>query len=175
MAVTGSVNLDDGIYVPFMQEVRGGHDGKSPVGTVHQTLQLVGAAGGGTVVQTWNIRRIMFGFRAIIAPTLIVTEDTLSTAEAVKLGFALTANRRLAVTTDQAALAIAAQGGNYAKFEESGILLESDTLTQQAALFFTWSTNTDTKLYQARMFAAVFDAELIEAQGSISDFLAGVR
>ncbi len=76
---------------------------------------------------------------------------------------------------DQATLAIASQGNNVAKFDESGMIFESDILAESDVITFIWSTNENTKAYQTNVFASVFDAELIEAQGSVSDFLAGIR
>lgn len=175
MSVSTFVEFRDGRYVPFMQDVRGGKDGKSPVGTVHSTAAEVGEAGGGTVTISHRMQREQFGFRSLIVPTLIVASDNLSTAEAIRLSYLTAGNRRVAQDSNQIKLAVAGQAGNFAQFEPAGILLESDVLADTSVLQFIWSTNTDTKLYFTRVFAAVFDAELIEAQGAISDFLAGVR
>ncbi len=174
MSISIDVDIADGVYTPFFQDVRGGPDGKSPVGTVSVEAVDIGESGGGTVTQNFFMQRIMFGFRAILAPTLITAEDDLATAEAIRLVWRIT-NRRLVQSMTQAALAIAGAGGNFAKFDESGLILESDVVASQNFLAFTWSTNTLAKVYRSFLFASVFDAEVIEAQGSISDFLAGVR
>lgn len=175
MSISSSVAIGDGLFVPFFQDVRGGKEGKSPVGTVNVDLSDVGEAGGGTVTLSLTMTREIFGFRAIVAPTLIVAADTLATAEAIRMQATFTGNRRLGNHMEQAVLALAAQGQNVAKFEESGLVFESDLLDETTILSFVWSTNTDTKIYNFRLFGAVFDAEIIEAEGSISDFLAGVR
>lgn len=174
MSVSTSEELSQGLFTPFFQEVRGGHDGKSPVGTVHVNISDVGEAGGGTVSLNLFMSRLTFGFRAIIAPTLIVTADNLAAAEAVRLGFAI-GNLRLGVGLFEAELAVASEGGNRARFEPSGFVLQHDEVSSDVVMSVVWSTNTDTKVYDVDMFAAVFDAEVIEKHGSISDFLAGVR
>lgn len=175
MSISTSVAFADGRYTPFMQKVRGGEDGRSPVGTISSSAIDTGEAGGGTVTIAHSLQRIVFGFRAIIAPTLIVASDTLASAEAIRLTFLTAGNRRVEQDLNQIQLAIAGQGGNFAQFQEGGIILESDLLTETNVLQFVWSTNTDTKLYFTRIFASVFDAELIAARGSVSEFLAGVR
>jgi len=174
MAVSNTETIESGIYTPYFQRKRGGEGGQSPVGSVYKSLAVVGAAGGGGVTLNFSMGRLTFGFRAIIVPTLIVTEDTLATAEVVKLNY-VSNNRRINVSTDWVTLAIAGPSGNFAKFEDSGLILEREPLAAAGVLGVDWSTNTDTKSYAARMFAAVFDAELIEKEGSVSDFLAGVR
>ncbi len=175
MAVSSSVGLESGIYVPFFQDVRGGKEGRSPVGTLAQTLREVGDGSGGTVVAGFSMQRITFGFRAIIAPTLLASSDNLATPEAVRLQFAASGNRRLGTSIDQAVVALAAPDKNVAQFDVSGLVLESDLLSETVVINFIWSTNTNLKEYDINIFASVFDAEIIEAQGSISDFLAGVR
>lgn len=175
MSVTASFDLNEALYVPFMQDVRGGPDGKSPVGTLASIGTDTGDVSGGTVNIKLLMTRMMFGFRAVLAPTLLMSSDNLASPEAVNLKYQSSGNRRVNLSIDQAELAIAAFGGNFAHFEESGIVLESDLLVATSVLEFIWSTNTDGKVYSARGFFAVFDLELIEAQGSISDFLAGIR
>ncbi len=175
MAISATVSIGDGQFTPFFQDVRGGKEGTSPVGTVSQTLSDTGDGSGGTVTLIYTMARLPFGFRAIIVPTYVVALDTLGTAEAIRMNFTAVGNRRLTNSFDQITLAIAGQGQNQAKFDEAGIVIESDLLAETQVLSFIWSTNTNAVVYSARLFAAVFDAEVIEAQGSISDFLAGVR
>lgn len=175
MVVVSNVAFRDGLYIPFFQQVRGGADGKSPVGTVHSTNTATGDVSGGAINLRHQLSRLSFGFRALIAPTLIVTIDNLASPEVVNLNFVQEANRRTSIDMVQAALAVAGQQGNAAKFEESGILLEHDNIGLGDSVALIWSTNTDGKVYISNVFAAVFDAELIEANGSVSDFLAGVR
>ncbi len=174
MSILVTVSFADGVYTPFFQDVRGGADGKSPVGTVHMNTADVGDGSGGIVTATYTMDRIVYGFRALIVPTQIVSFDNLATPEVVKLQYQSN-NRRMITSADQASLAVAAQSGNVAKFDESGILLENEEAFERAVISLVWSTNTNTIVYQTKIFAAVFDAEVIEAQGSVSDFLAGVR
>ncbi len=175
MALETFVSLGNALYVPFLQDVRGGKEGKAPVGTVSAHHTDTGDASGGTMTLTFQMERIQFGFRSIIVPTLLVTSDNLSTAEAVRLQYRNAGNRRIGEDYNQASLSVAGSAGNFAKFDESGLILENDVIGVTSALSFIWSTNTNTIVYFARVFAAVFDAEVIEAQGNISDFLAGVR
>lgn len=175
MAVSASVDLAEARYRDFFQEIRGGHDGRSPVGTLHAQATVTGAAGGGSVVHTYTGQRIMYGFRAILAPTLILADDNQASPTTIRLAFSEVANNRLAGQMDQVQLAVAGNGGNFAKFDESGIIVQSDVIATGASLIFVWSTNTDTKVYNSGIFFSVFDAELIEKHGSVSDFLAGVR
>ncbi len=175
MSVAADIAINVGLFTPFMQDVRGGAEGKSPVGTLHIDQNVTGDGSGGIAQITMSATRIMFGFRAILAPTLIQAFDDLATPEEVRLQFGVTGNRRIGQGYEDARLAIAASGGNFTQFQPSGIIIESDTIAALNVLSWTWSTNTNAKVYRGRMFASVFDAELIEAQGSISDFLAGVR
>lgn len=175
MSVTATVQIGDGLFKPLHQLVRGGSDGKSPVGTVHVLGQAVGDSGGGTAQILMQMRRIEFGMRCIFAPVLISVDDDLASPEAVRLAFSASANIRTTSTVDQSALTLASQGGNHAKFPPEGFLFESDTIATATLLQFIWSTNSDGKVYRAHLIMSVFDAELIEAQGSVSDFLAGVR
>ncbi len=174
LSVSAIVAFGDSQYNDFHQKFRGGQNGMSPVGTLHATATATGDGTGGNVLLLLQMKRVEFGFRAVFVPTLLVTEDDLATPEAVRLQFS-SGNKRLSSDMNQAALAVASSVFNVAQFDESGLLLESDVLTAVTVMAFVWSTNTNLKVYTANVFAAVFDMELIEKYGSVSDFLAGVR
>lgn len=175
MAVTSTSGVSQGHFHLLHSKVRGGPEGTSPVGTLSLVKRTAGAAGGGTATVIFTQREIEFGFRCILVPTLITTFDNLAAAEVVNLIYLSTSKRMGATDVSQAVLAIAASGGNIARFVPDGVLFEVETKTAQEILQCVWSTNTDGKVYDIRAFFSVFDAELIEKHGSVSDFLAGVR
>lgn len=176
MSISNNVEMGDGIYVPFFQKVRGGERGTSPVGTVKAAVTDTGDMSGGTVTIGLVMRKLTFGFRALIVPTFICAIDNLAAAEAVRLVFS-EGNRRIgdAAVLEEGLLSVAVSGQNVAKFDPAGILWEKLDEGAATVVQAIWSTNTNTIVYNLRIVAAVFDAEVIEKKGSISDFLAGVR
>ncbi len=173
MAVTSTHSLAEGLYIPFSQSVRGGPDGRSPVGTVNHQAADIGDGSGGTVILIMTMDPVMFGFRALVAPTFLSSRDTLATPEAVRVRYQAS-GRRLSLSLDQMIVPVAGSGGSHGEYPAKGVVMEASGVASQA-LTWTWSTNTNTIVYEGHVFASVFDAEVIEKYGSISEFLAGTR
>lgn len=174
MSVANSVDIGEGLFVPFMQEVRGGAGRSSPVGTLASEVAVTGDSSGGSAIVYFTMSRESFGFRAIVVPTFVSTIDTLGSPEGIR-GIFSAGNRRVLQAIEEVKVAIAGSGQNVAKFDAVGVVLEAEEVAPVTVMQYLWSTNTNLKYYNARVFSAVFDAEIIAREGSVSDFLAGVR
>lgn len=175
MAVSTSVVMDPGGYVPLMQKVRFGPNGL--VGTYSKSFNTTGAAGGGGVTISVTATRQMFGFAAIIVPTLIVSLDTLATPEGLRFLWIATGNRRVRLQADitQVITPVTVASINLGRLDVSGIMIEGRNKSEQNVFQAIWPTNTDGKIYQIKMFAMVYDAEMLEKHGQVAGLLEGIR
>ncbi len=167
--------LSSGDFVPFHQKVRGGVEGA--VGSLACDFEATGDGSGGSVWINVSAADIEFGFRYLFVPTFVFTRDTLASAANISFGWVGTSNRRLQVLESyaQTLVAIAASGVNHAKADPSGIVIEGRTRAQGRIMRIAWPTNTNTFVYHVHVFGTMFDAELIEKQGSIHSLLTGIR
>lgn len=174
MATLTIVNMEDQLYVPLHSRVPGGDDGKSPVGTVSIDMGTVGDATGGLARAQLKMRRIEFGFRPIIVPTLITVQDNLAAVGVVEVEYSQS-QWRLGTSTNLVVTTVAGPNINQVSVPLNGMVFEVEPQAVTEVLLVSWATNTDTKIYHCHIFGAVFDAEVIEQRGSISELLAGVR
>lgn len=175
MAVTSTFNVGTaGLFRPFRTPERA-DGGPEPVGTLHVPVNDVGDATGGAVTISIAMRRQEFGFHPLWIPTWANSRDNLATAEAVALGIEATGNERLAFVLEQAVLATARGSTNIARFDLNGVLIDPDSRVVSIVASFTWTTNTDTKIYRGQLFGPVYDGEVIARLGGINSLLAGLR
>ncbi len=176
MSITGQRKVEEGLFVPWRTAKRGGVSGGEPVGTLSLDKQEVGDSGGGTVAVQITANREEFGFPGIFVPTFVTTRDNLASPEVIRLAYVTVGNERISGDIEQHALALAGPAAlNVATFDNIGIPLEFQGVTDLVIMQATWSTNTDTKVYHFHIFGYMFDAQLIAREGRISELLAGIR
>lgn len=176
MAVTTSVDMATGLFVPWRTAKRGGVDGGDPVGTLSLDASATGAAGGGTVTLTITAVDGSFGFHAIWVPTYIALQDNLAAAESPLFSWRAAGNARLDVNLFQTFLSIRGAGtDDVSVMQNATVPIEPDNRTATQVMQAIWATNTDTIVYHIHTFGVLFDAELLARAGRIPDILAGVR
>ncbi len=176
MAITISESFAAGLYVPF----RGIDREVSPVGTLSQTIVDTGDATGGSASMLVTATYEMFGFHPIIIVTKVLTIDNLAAAQTVRAGMSNVGNERLETDMYEIVLAIEEGGSNYAVFDNLTVPIEPSSREAEANVFaIVWDTNTDTKSYDARLFAVFYDAEAMargkEKGRSVPALLGGIR
>lgn len=176
MAITFTLNAEDGEFVPFHTAVRGGPEGMDPVGTLSVDGGGAGDSSGDPTDIQILFRATMFGFRALFIPTQMVVSDNLAAAEVVAVSYVLTGNRRVNGSLLENVVTIAGpQASNVGVAELAGLPIEGTDEVNRLALQATWSTNTNLKLYHLHVFGPVFDLEVVERHGQISELLSGIR
>lgn len=174
MSISQSLDVRDGVYVPWRTAKRGGINGGDPVGTVSVDGGLTGDATAGTAAIIIRMSRDTFGFPIIMIPTHLSARDNLASPEVVRLAYVTQGNERMVGDIEQHVLALAGAAAlNVANFDSLGIPIEGQGV-DQIILQVTWSTNTDTKVYHAHVFGYVYDAQLIAREGRVEGRLAGL-
>ncbi len=176
MSVSTTVNFEDGLYVPF----RGVDREAGFVGTFEINGADIGDGSGGTVTVSFASKRLEFGFHPIFVPTRIMTFDDQAAPTTVRVGIVETGNERLSDPFSEAKLSIGVPDtSNFANFTDLAIPIEVQIETNTDVVQAFWPTNTNAKVYAARLFCVVYDAEAIargKVQGkSLDTLLGGVR
>lgn len=179
MTVTDVTLFQDGLYVPY----RGLAKGIQPAGTYSALLSGTGDAGGGTVNLQMSMRKVEFGFHAVLTMVLVEANDNLASPVEVLFQYSATpGNERVdtAGVMSVRKLPVSSIGLNRANWlgQDLPIPIESISVAGATAFNIAWATNTDTKLYTARVFGQLWDAEVLaRSRGRMvmSDQFFGVR
>lgn len=176
MSITSAVALNAQLYVPFATRMRAGPDGDQPVGTLSATGSDTGDGSGGTVTMTFHMPRSPFGFRAIVVPLYLQTEDSGTGVPKVhSVRLVQTGNRRLTDAVSESIAAVDNGTKLRALFDVRGVLIEGPDEVSRTVIEFQWETNTNAVAYQGQVYCVVYDAEVLHRRGQISELLAGVR
>ncbi len=176
MAVSTSVKVEDGLFVPFHTEVRGGLYGDKPVGTLYVDAGATGAAGGGSVQAIISMNVLEFGFRLLWLPLSMQLQDNLATPENVQLTYFAVDNRRLSAQVNDNVVMVASAVSTNLGIPGMPVLpIEGVGVGDGNVLRALWDTNTDAKVYHFHAFGPVYDLELMARQGEVSELLAGIR
>lgn len=162
MSVTDVTLFQDGLFVPY----RGLAKGVQPAGTYSALLAGTGDAGGGTVNLQMSMRSVEFGFHAVLTMVLIEANDNLASPVEVLFQYSATpGNERVdsAAVLSVRKLPVDSIGLNRANWlgQDLPIPIESTSIAGATAFNVAWATNTDTKLYTARVFGQLWDAEVL--------------
>ncbi len=160
MALSVDVEFRDGLYVPY----RGLVKGENPAGTYSALMSATGNASGGALQLVMRARRLEFGFHPIITLVLVETSDNLAAADEQLFQYNVApGNERVALAMSIPKVTAASTTGFRSLYrgEDLPIPIEPVSETDQAIFLVSWQTNTDTKVYQVRVFAMIWDAEVL--------------
>jgi len=154
MAVTGTQAPFIWVPIPGVERRQGG-----PVGTVSADAGANGDSSGGTVTCEISIANVVdFGFEALVLPTIVALEDTLSTAIPIRIGVS-SANRRIG-------------GGNDIRFVVTPVRVVSmqtgfisgplpamsiNGPAQTTVLRALWETNENGVSYHLHVYGVVYN------------------
>ncbi len=175
MSVVGTVNLSDGLYVPF----RGVSRMRSPVGTLSVDGEVTGDGGGGSASIVMRATRLLFGFHPLLSLTRLQTFDTLATVETNRLLIQAAGNER--IDEDYSEVMQPVEQGvdnNVANAGLLGIPIEPDQDTASDVITVVWTTNETSDLYHLHAFFMVYDMEALArspGQGHVDLLVAGIR
>jgi len=175
MAVTATRFWTAGLFVPWMQRIRGGEGHGSPVGTLHMDAEATGDGSGGSVTIFIAGTREMFGFRALLVPTLISVSDALAAVSAVLIQWTAVGNRRLSANINEVVTTVRVAGENHAILQEQGMTIEPPTDVNTNGFTVLWATNLNLAVYHFHVVASVYDLEIIEKYGTVDPLVAGIR
>ncbi len=163
MSVIDVTLFQDGLYTPY----RGLAKGSQPAGSYSALLQGTGDAGGGTVNLNMSMRNEEFGMHCIMTMVSIETNDNLASPVEVVFQYSVTpGNERVgssaAISIRKLPVASVASL-NRANWVGADLPIPIESISRDGATCFNiaWTTNTDTKTYSARVFALLWDAEVI--------------
>ncbi len=173
MAVTTSVNISTGLYVPYAQQGRGGDRHNLPVASVQMAMTATGDGSGGAVTLQLTATRNDFGYKCLALLIEGSTRDGLSAAESVRLLALPNGNRRLSDTIEFVMPSTAIGGANYTRVPRLNVPMDFDQVAIGAVVQVLWATNTNAVVYIARLLFHVYDAEYIEKYGQLPRLLEG--
>lgn len=175
MAVTSNTRLNSGVYTELKQIIRGGRERSKPVATAMVEGEATGAAGGGLVTVNITVTNDEFGFRAILVPVAVFTNDNLATPEVVQVAWPSAQNKRMQQNVSQAFTPLRVNSINLGKVEASGMLIEPFISAASSIVRAVWATNTDTKVYNLAALFMVYDLEMMEREGEVGALMEGIR
>lgn len=177
MSVTTSIAMGQGLFTPFPTLYRGGRDGSQPVGTLFVDATATGDSGGGVIVMNITGVRSQFGFRTAWIPLYIqASDDDGGVPKQFALGYRAEGNTRLSSTLTEVLSGVSDGTGLFAgPFQNTGILIESDSRTAAAVMRMQASVNTDGKVYHFHVYGPVYDRELLAKHGKLDELYTGVR
>ncbi len=175
VSVSNTVAMNEGLYVPF----RGVDREASAVGTLHVVNTDTGDGSGGVVTLVYTMTREMFGFHPIFVPTRVLASDDQASATTIRLFYDNTGNERLTGTMFEHQLAVTTVGNNAVNFSALSIPIEPQERAATAVLSIVWTTNTNAKVYNGRVFGVMYDAEALSRRKgpgvTIDQLMAGIR
>ncbi len=162
MSVTDITLFQDGHYVPF----RGLAKGVQPAGSYSANMTGTGDGSGGTVNLQMSMRAIEFGMHCILTMVLVETNDNLTSAVEVLFQYSATpGNERIdsAGILSIRKLPVSSIGLNRAVYlgQDLPVPIESISAAGTTCFNVAWATNTTGKAYTARIFALLWDAEVL--------------
>lgn len=177
MAVDTDTLTSAGLFVPFRTAMRGGPEGRDPVGTLMVEAEATGAAGGGSVIAGITSVAQPFGFPMLWVPTHISLSDNLAAAEVINFQFRDEGNARLNTEIGDAVNALAGSQGNVRTVRELSLVIDvtENGDTALRIMLGSWSTNTDTKTYHLHVYGPVYDAQIMARSDRVPELVAGLR
>lgn len=158
-------------FVPF----RSANRYTGPIGTFSFHGEVTGDSGGGTASVSFSCAHQIFGFHPLLVLKMADSHDNLASAEVVRFTVDFTGNERIGVEAHHTLMAGLAGDSNLnfnsLELERRQVMIEPRR-TGGTVVIFTWGTNTDTKVYHARLWGLVYDLEAFSKRpGYPADFL----
>ncbi len=174
LSVTANVALSSGLFVPYHTRVRGGEDGKDPVGTVQVDGEATGDGSAGTVAVNIRMVREQFGFACMWVPTYIEIGTTENAVNVCEFRYRQEGNARLSGDMVEIVTTVAAFTQDGALLQLRGMPLEGVGVALVDVLRITFPSNTNTDFYHLHAFGPIYDLEVIRRKGGIAELIAGV-